>query len=192
MAYEKVTKLAVDDKLLDLSDYAKKTDIINMVAPVGHVMIRVDNINPGTLPGYEGTSWQKISEGRMLVGANSQFTLGSTGGQANPTLPQHSHGGSVSVGAHPAMTLTGGAHTHAGNYRTTTVQSGTTRAIRMALYPPGTADTIAQSVGNAVTSVNLPALGHSASVSIGNAGTNDLTNKNYPPYLAVNMWVRRS
>lgn len=192
MAYEKVTKLAIDDKMIDLTEYAKKTDIINMVAPVGYVMIRVDNINPGTLPGYEGTSWQKISEGRMLVGANSQFPLGQPGGYPDPTLPQHSHGGSVSVVAHPAMTLTGGAHTHAGNYRTTTVQSGTTRAIRMALYPPGTADTIAQSVGNAVTSVNLPALGHSASVSIGNAGTDRISGRNYPPCLAVNMWVRRS
>lgn len=86
MAYVDVDKLAIDDYRIDLSQYVKKSDLINTAHPVGDTMIRLDNINPGTLPGYEGTVWQKISEGKMLIGANSQFPLGSSGGS-----PTHKH-----------------------------------------------------------------------------------------------------
>ena len=63
-----------------------------MIHPVGDTVIRMDNVDPGTL--YTGTTWQKISEGRMLIGANSTYALGSTGGIATHTHTNPTTGGS--------------------------------------------------------------------------------------------------
>lgn len=48
---------------------------------------------------YGGTSWEKI-EGRLLIGANSTYGVGTTGGSATHTLtvnemPSHNHGGAT-------------------------------------------------------------------------------------------------
>lgn len=56
---------------------------------------------------YGGTSWEKI-EGRLLIGANSTYEVGTTGGSATHTLtvnemPSHNHGG---------LTNTTGNHAH--------------------------------------------------------------------------------
>ena len=48
MAYKIVEKMAIDDKMIDLTGYVKKDDIINIIAPVGHTMIRLDNKNPSS------------------------------------------------------------------------------------------------------------------------------------------------
>lgn len=108
MAYQEVNKLAVDDYLIDLTAYVKKSDIINIAHPVGDVMIRNDNTNPGTLPGFEGTTWQLISQGRFPIGANSTFPLGSEGGS-----PNHRH-------ATPALAFSG----NSGSHTLTAAQSG--------------------------------------------------------------------
>ena len=53
----------------------------------------VNAADPSTL--FSGTSWEKL-EGRFLLGSNSTYTNGSTGGEATHTLtynemPQHTH-----------------------------------------------------------------------------------------------------
>lgn len=80
----------------NLSEYLTK----NNTAPcgVGEVIIRVDDIEPASY--YPNTSWTKVLEGRMPIGANSSFPLGSTGGEISHTLtveemPSHSHSGQV-------------------------------------------------------------------------------------------------
>ena len=77
MAYVDVDKLAIDDYRIDLSQYVKKSDFINMAHPVGDIMIRLDNINPGTLPGYEGTVWQLVAQDRVPIGAGGKYTVGA-------------------------------------------------------------------------------------------------------------------
>jgi len=73
--------------------------IFDLVMPVGHVLHRYDDANPGTK--YPGTTWSRIALGRMLVGQNaadSSFnTIGETGGAKSKTLsineiPAHTHG----------------------------------------------------------------------------------------------------
>lgn len=68
------------------------------------LVIRTDDVSPAS---YLGGTWEKIGQGRMLIGANEQFPLGSTGGEATHTLtiqelPSHNHhlgwsDGSVSI-----------------------------------------------------------------------------------------------
>ena len=93
--------------------------VLQAVYPVGSIYCSYGNTSPAVLFGF-GT-WQKI-EGRFLLGANSTYSLGSTGGAATVALtvaqlPAHRHGASsASAGAH-AHTVSGtaasaGAHTH--------------------------------------------------------------------------------
>lgn len=74
------------------------TYLINQIHPVGDTVIRTDNTNPGTL--YPGTTWQKISEGKVLIGANSTYTLGSS---ANGSM-KHSHTNPTTGGSSAANT----------------------------------------------------------------------------------------
>ena len=66
--------------------------IFNRIYPVGSIYITINNVNPGTL--FTG-SWERI-EGKFLLGANTTYTAGSTGGEAKHTLslnemPNHDH-----------------------------------------------------------------------------------------------------
>ena len=84
---------------------------------VGDVYITTGNHSPSTV--WPGTSWQAI-EGKFLVGANADYTGGSTGGSATHyhttgdctlttnQIPSHNH----SVGAH-AHGLNSHTHTYA-------------------------------------------------------------------------------
>ena len=91
--------------------------VLQAVYPVGSIYCSYGTTSPATLFGF-GT-WAKI-EGRFLLGANSSYSLGSTGGAASHTLtineiPAHNHSASSnSTGAHThAITVnSNGAHTH--------------------------------------------------------------------------------
>lgn len=91
--------------------------VLQAVYPVGSIYCSYGTISPDILFGFG--QWTKI-EGRFLLGANSTYGLGSTGGEAAVTLtvaqlPAHNHGASsASAGAH-THTITvnsGGAHIH--------------------------------------------------------------------------------
>jgi hypothetical protein len=61
--------------------------------PVGYVWVSFDSTNPGTIVG--GT-WELVEQGRMLLSAGSDYSVGSTGGEAAHTLtidemPTHRH-----------------------------------------------------------------------------------------------------
>lgn len=94
-------KLATENDLPDISDvvvhddtvttanestfadnYYTKTQIIDLIYPIGSVFITVNNVNPKTyLP---NTNWELI-EDRFLLGAGSTYTAGATGGSENHT-----------------------------------------------------------------------------------------------------------
>ena len=107
-----------------------KREIVDLVYPVGSIYTSVASTNPKVL--FGGT-WEAIS-GRFLLAASSDYTAGSTGGEASHTLtvdesPEHTHTMSItSAGthAHSATTSWNGDHTHTrgtmeitGNFRTT-------------------------------------------------------------------------
>ena len=93
--------------------------VLQAVYPVGSIYCSYGNTSPATLFGFG--QWTKI-EGRFLLGANSTYSLGSTGGEATVALtvaqlPAHSHGASsASAGTHThtlsGTANSGGAHTH--------------------------------------------------------------------------------
>lgn len=69
-----------------------RTEIADMIYPVGSIYISVTATNPSTL--FGGT-WTRIQD-RFLLAAGSSYTAGSTGGEATHTLtvdemPSHQH-----------------------------------------------------------------------------------------------------
>lgn len=83
-----------------------KSDIVDMIYPVGSIYMSVNSTSPATL---FGGSWTQLKD-RFLLGAGSTYTNGSTGGASTArlavaNLPSHTHpqyiatssGGSLSV-----------------------------------------------------------------------------------------------
>lgn len=79
--------------------YLHTADLLDKVYPVGAIYLSMVSTDPGTL--FGGT-WKRISQGRMLLGADdSTYKAGATGGSATETLninqiPGHTHSGSTS------------------------------------------------------------------------------------------------
>ena len=98
--------------------------VLQAVYPVGSIYCSYGSTSPATLFGF-GT-WAKI-EGRFLLGANSTYSLGSTGGAATVTLtinqiPAHNHSASsASAGAHThSVTVNeSGLHAHTASSNST-------------------------------------------------------------------------
>lgn len=70
--------------------------IFNRIYPIGSIYISTTDTNPGTL--FTGT-WEKI-ENRFLLASGTNYTLGSTGGEATHKLtineiPSHAHNASA-------------------------------------------------------------------------------------------------
>lgn len=85
-----VNCLPTQENALQLSDAAWLT--AQGAYPVGSIYMSVTNVNPATL--FGGT-WEAIG-GRFLVGADSTYSAGSTGGEATHKLttsemPRHNH-----------------------------------------------------------------------------------------------------
>lgn len=85
-----VNCLPTQNNAFQLSDAAWLT--AQGAYPVGAIYLSVTNVNPATL--FGGT-WEAIG-GRFLLGANSTYTVGSTGGESEHKLtasemPRHNH-----------------------------------------------------------------------------------------------------
>lgn len=85
------TKQYVDSLVSTLTE--QYSSLIDIVYPVGSIYMSVNAADPSTL--FSGTSWEKL-EGRFLLGSDSTYTPGSTGGEATHTLtynemPKHTH-----------------------------------------------------------------------------------------------------
>lgn len=90
------------DIYISLDGNSIKTDLINLIYPVGSIYISVNSTSPATL--FGGT-WEAFGQGRTLVGVGtgndgstsmSFATAGSTGGEYSHTLttdeiPSHTH-----------------------------------------------------------------------------------------------------
>lgn len=85
------TKQYVDSLVSTLTE--QYASIVDIVYPVGSIYMSVNAADPSTL--FNGTSWEKL-EGRFLLGSDSTYKPGSTGGEATHTLtqgemPKHTH-----------------------------------------------------------------------------------------------------
>lgn len=69
--------------------------IVNLIYPIGRTITTlVDSDDPNTL--YPWQVWERTAKGRMFIGADETYALGSIGGEAEHTLtvdevPEHNH-----------------------------------------------------------------------------------------------------
>ena len=116
------TKQYVDSLVSTLTE--QYSSIVDIVYPIGSIYMSVNAADPSTL--FSGTSWEKL-EGRFLLGSNSTYKPGSTGGEATHTLtvsemPAHTHNYfKVSTSASVKDTASGSAY---GDYSTSTTSVG--------------------------------------------------------------------
>ena len=104
MAYERVnwenlpsTKTPVNADNLNkmdkvIANAVEKSDLLNLIYPVGSIYMSVNSTSPATL--FGGT-WQQI-EDRFLLACGSTYNAGATGGEAKHKLtvdemPSHTH-----------------------------------------------------------------------------------------------------
>ena len=148
------------------------------VYPVGAIYISVSATNPSTL--FGGT-WEALAAGRVLIGAGSEYTAGSTGGSASHSItisemPSHNHGGSTgSVGA-------GGSHTHSDNNFTS--RGGVNLKPGESSFPHEESDYGSGRL-NTGSANGMPA--HSHTIQSQGSGT---AMSLMQPYLVVYMWKR--
>lgn len=96
-----------------------KTTLLGMIYPVGSIYMSLNNVSPQT---FLGGTWEALDDGKVLLGANSTYTAGSTGGATThkittAELPAHNHTASTGASGahtHTASTNSTGAHTHSG------------------------------------------------------------------------------
>lgn len=142
-------------------------DVINIMYPVGSIYMSVNSVNPATL--FGGT-WERIQD-RFLVATGSYFNLGQTGGSKDAVVVSHTH------------TQDSHSHGYTEGYKVWGTKSGSTedgdKIGGTAKYYAATADKDYKWLAGT----------GSAQPTINSSGV-DGTDKNLPPYFAVNMWKR--
>lgn len=81
------------------------TAVINSIYPVGSIYLTVSNDNPATLLGL-GT-WQKVASGRVLQGADTNHTAGTTIAAGLPNITGETYSTNSSASSHYANTYRG-------------------------------------------------------------------------------------
>ena len=199
MANNTISQVEINGETYDLLD----NNILNRIYPIGSIYMSVDSTSPAS---FIGGTWEQIQD-TFLLAAGSNYTAGSTGGEATHTLltaelPSHAHtipahghsftqptvnGGAITNG------ITGGSHKHSINY----VGNGSTGGGAWMLTTNGTNSN--GSLEQAATHTHsLPAHTHTVSggkVSDKAAFATEIkgsgsAHNNMPPYLAVYMWKR--
>lgn len=179
------------------------TSFLDKVYPVGSIYMSVNDTNPATL--FGGT-WEEIAGGRVLMGANSTYTLGSTGGSYTHTLsanemPSHAHtGSSDGAGGHShtrgSMNITGYCSTSAWGRGDNAAEAYgvfyfTQRDAKYGSESDGDYTNpwlwfdASRNWGGSTSTVG----NHAHTITIGSAGGGAAHN-NIQPYLVVKMWKR--
>ena len=210
-----VTKLFTEiSPLADISSVLAefRSQVLLAAYPVGAIYISTSATSPATL---FGGSWTRI-EGKFLLGANSTYTAGSTGGEAAHTLtaaemPSHTHTGplhqhaignhrhTIPAHTHTATTSSAGAHAH-NLHHWLAASAGTARyAAQGASDTPTYTTASAGAHTHTVTVAEKAAFGTemgggtttswAGTDATGSAGSGSAHN-NMPPYLAVYVWQR--
>lgn len=135
-------------------------NVINIMYPVGSIYMSVNSVNPSTL--FGGT-WERI-EDRFLLCAGDAYGAGTIGGSAQATLPSHTH-----------TFYSGNGTCWVAKSRKGSSEQGAKIAGEGKYYAAALAD----STDNYKWISNVD-----------NSGTNDTSQANMPPYLAVYVWKR--
>lgn len=134
-------------------------DPLNSLHPVGSIFISTENTSPASMFGGE---WEQIG-GRFLLGADSTYAAGSTGGEAE----------------HKLTTTEIAEHEHAGLHYASPTGGPISLYTPDGSYPEAFSLTYTQRAnGDAPTKIYTAKAGGSA------------PHNNMPPYLTVYMWKR--
>lgn len=175
------------------ADTNGNVNIIDKVYPVGSIYMSVVNNSPAN---FIGGTWVALNEGRVLIGANSTYTAGKTGGEFThkitvAELPEHNHSASTaSAGAHTHTASTNSTGDHAHNYACyLTAEAVYNLGGGSHIRDIGStlATTSAGTHSHTVTIASADA--HTHTVTVNNTGSGSAMN-NMQPYLAVYMWKR--
>lgn len=114
---------------VDLSEYAKKSELLDLLYPVGSIYTSVNSVSPDT---FLGGTWERIQD-TFLLASGTSHAPGTTGGSesqqvsvsgtvggttltaAQSALPQHAHTlTNPTVASSGAITngISGGSHQH--------------------------------------------------------------------------------
>ena len=182
---------------------ANQSDLLNKIYPIGSIYQSVASTSPAS---FLGGTWEVLS-GQFLIGANSTYSAGTTGGATTHTHTSAAHTHAVA------------GHTHSTSGHTLTISEMPSHAHKVAI---GTSDNNNLTYwgecraygsgsnwgygysntppGNQVYAIYA---GGGSSHSHGNTGSTSLTtnsttpdntgsSSNLPPYLSVYMWKRIS
>lgn len=191
---QRVTAASLNDIINTLTDSIKA--IPSSIYPVGSIYMSLNSTDPAVL---FGGSWDKLEDGRVLIGANDEYSVGSIGGSFEHVLtveelPTHSHLGS---------TFGSGNHAHTRGSMNITgsfiVDDEAIHASGAFYYGDVVGDQGATSDGKARlayfnaasswTGETSWAGNHAHSVSVENTG-GSRAHSIMQPYLAVHMWKR--
>lgn len=78
----------------EAADLVKKSELVDLVYPIGSVYISLADTNPAN---FIGGTWERIKD-RFVLAAGDTYAAGDTGGEASHTLttsemPSHNHAG---------------------------------------------------------------------------------------------------
>ena len=143
--------------------------------PVGAIYESTDSTSPAALFGGD---WLPLDDGRVLIGANSTYAAGSTGGAETVTLtaneiPAHTHG---------SKELTGSWEIGTARIGGTTTPSGIVTNRSRATTTYFSVDTSGSTVNTVGFNVNAT----HEHTSVGGGGAHN----NMQPYLSVYRWKR--
>lgn len=180
-------------KKVDLSNYYDKPEIEEKFKnfcpfPINSLFLTLGTENPATL--FLGTTWEK-QEGRFLLGSNSAYTLGSTGGSATTTLTKANLPSeklqldSFSLGR-GTQEITG--QFNAGGNSTNPAGKGAF-SVSSSRNPGSSGNDDYAVIFNFTASKSWTGMSTSAAPYTTNMGDSTPFN-NMPPYLVVNIWKR--
>ena len=140
--------------------------------PVGSIYTSTVITNPNTLFGF-GT-WVAFAAGKVLVGVDTGFAAGTTGGNYSSSLPSHTHTGTTDNENQP--------HVHTNSQGQSGVLNNSASGSAGVEEGAGAPNIFYDSMGN-------PNVNHTHTFTTGATGTAG-TNSNMQPYVVVYMWNR--
>lgn len=116
-----LSKFIIDGQTANVKDATARQlieDLQNSMFPVGYILHCSDcDTEAKVIAKYGGTHWVNIT-GRVIVGADSTYAQGTTGGSADSVVVAHTHTNEAHTHTQNAHNHTQNAHTHTQNAHT--------------------------------------------------------------------------